>query len=87
MLKPNTLWYMIWDVVKSVLYMVSLYTLAYAAGFKFQGKNDVETFEFVVDLVQIIDIIHVFFIGKKANEFSSLVAKWRHKQLEEEERK
>lgn len=80
-IRPNTIWYMIWDVVKSVLYMISLYTLAYAAAFKFQGPNDYEDFEFVVDLVQILDIIHVFFIAKKVNEFSSFVQKWRFKQL------
>lgn len=32
---PESLWYLIWDVSKSVFYMISLYTLAYAAAFQF----------------------------------------------------
>jgi hypothetical protein len=30
---PNTNWYLVWDVTKSILYMISLYTLAFAAAF------------------------------------------------------
>lgn len=30
---PNTNWYLVWDVTKSILYMISLYTLAFAGAF------------------------------------------------------
>lgn len=48
---PNTTWYLIWDVVKSGMYMISLYTLAYSAAFHFEGENSAHEFELIVDLV------------------------------------
>lgn len=48
---PNTTWYLIWDVVKSGMYMISLYTLAYSAAFHFEGENSASDFELMVDLI------------------------------------
>lgn len=50
--------------------MISLYTLAYAAAFKYQGEDSAANFEFVVDLIQIVDIIHVFFCATKVSSLS-----------------
>jgi hypothetical protein len=76
-IKPNTIYYLIWDVTKSVLYMVSIYTLAFAAAFKFEGDNGAESFEFFVDLIQLLDIIHVFFCATKIYQLSQLVQQIR----------
>lgn len=69
-IKPSSIWYMVWDVTKSVMYMISLYTLAYAAAFKYQSDDSAADFEFVVDLIQIVDIIHVFFCATKVQSLS-----------------
>jgi hypothetical protein len=79
---PDTIWYLIWDVVKSCMYMISLYTLAYSAAFKFEGENSFEVFELVVDLVQIVDIIHTFFTAKKVRSLTQTTLKLRKKEMD-----
>jgi hypothetical protein len=86
-IQPNTIWYMVWDVTKSIMYMISLYTLAYAAAFKYKGDDSAANFEFIVDLVQIVDIIHVFFTATKVANLSQAVIKWRKNELQEIESK
>ena len=87
MIQPNTIWYMVWDVTKSIMYMISLYTLAYAAAFKYEGDDSAANFELIVDLVQIVDIIHVFFTATKVANLSQAVIKWRKNELQEIESK
>lgn len=79
---PDTIWYLIWDVVKSCMYMTSLYTLAYSAAFRFEGENSFEVFELVVDIVQIVDIIHTFFTAKKVRSLTQTTLKLRKKEMD-----
>lgn len=50
-ISPVTIWYRLWDIFKSVLYMISLYTLAYDAAFKFESGLQTAGFEMFIDLV------------------------------------
>lgn len=84
---PNTIYYLIWDVTKSVMYMISLYTLAYSAAFKFEGPNSFETFEFVVDIIQSLDIVHTFFTATKVRSLNNVTLKWRKREIKAKEQK
>lgn len=79
---PNTNWYLVWDVFKSIMYMISLYTLAYSAAFRFQGENSASDFEFVVDLIQIIDIVHTFLTATKVRSLSQTTMKLRKRDMD-----
>lgn len=48
---PNTTWYRLWDILKSVGYMISLYTLAYDAAFQFESGTKTESFEQLIDVI------------------------------------
>jgi hypothetical protein len=37
---PDSWKYMVWDVLKSILYTFSIYTLAYLAVYKFKSENE-----------------------------------------------
>ena len=79
---PNTNWYLVWDVNKSILYMISLYTLAFAAAFQFKGENEAATFELLVDVVQIIDILHTFLTSIKVRQLSQYTLKYRKSEMD-----
>lgn len=50
-ISPVTVWYRLWDIFKSIMYMISLYTLAYDAAFIFESGLQTAGFEMFIDLV------------------------------------
>lgn len=87
MILPNTTWYRLWDIFKSVGYMISLYTLAYDAAFQFDSGTKTEGFEQLIDVIQIIDIFHTFFTAKKVRSLSNFVLKLKKKDIQAKEAK
>jgi hypothetical protein len=80
-ISPNSTWYQLWDMTKSIGYMISLYTLAYDAAFMFESGTKTETFERLIDMIQIVDIVHTFFTAKKVRSLSIRVQQLKKREL------
>lgn len=75
---PDSYKFMIWDVLKSMLYLTSIYSLTYLAAFSFQNKsNFFGNFDFAVDIVQLMDIGVTFFTAKKHRDVSARTHNFR----------
>jgi len=82
-IKPDSYKYMIWDVIKSILYMMSIYTLFFLAALGFDGRFEIlQKFDFIVDCIQMLDIVLTFFTAKRVQDMKESTNEWRDKQLQ-----
>ena len=84
-ISPTTIYYRLWDIFKSVLYMTSLYTLAYDAAFFFESGIQTAGFEMFIDLIQICDVLLTFFTAKRVRDLSNRVMKIKKREIQEQE--
>lgn len=66
---PDTYKYLIWDVIKSMLYLMSIFSLTYLAAYRFDLRGNesatlLSSFDFTVDIIQVIDIVLTFFTAR-----------------------
>jgi len=78
---PNTRFYRIWDFCKSILYMGSMYTIIFQAAFRFNSRDKINDtlflYDYVVDAIQILDIIIIMFTAIDIREMSDYSKNYR----------
>jgi hypothetical protein len=62
---------LIWSVLKTIIIFISLFTLSYTAGFRFQQTSTtMQSYEMFFDILQTIDIVLTCFTAKRTREIS-----------------
>ena len=67
---PNTIYFKMWLLCKSIIYLIDLYEMSYNAGNLYEYAQDYKIFSLIVDSVNIIDIFMHFFTAVKVGELT-----------------